>query len=211
MVVLRERCRHHSVDVWPPGWVTLILSSHPNIHEPRCVYHRDKVRTGLSRKLIFSNMNTKTHVLDVYYESTKRGLKRRLTYEYRCDERLKTKNEESTLLSERVRRWVRRRQAGQGDWFSSTIYGFVVANPQCCLQYWQLPSSCATCEISLGRGPGCSGTHAWAKCPRHTSLRCSGWITEHSSMFWTWQNMTYSDIIFKNERAPTSLCHLRTN
>jgi hypothetical protein len=33
----------------------------------------------------------------VYYESIKRGLKRRLIYEYRC-ERLKTKNEESTLL-----------------------------------------------------------------------------------------------------------------
>ncbi len=34
----------------------------------------------------------------VYYESIKRELQRRLTYEYRCDERLKTKNEESTLL-----------------------------------------------------------------------------------------------------------------
>jgi hypothetical protein len=36
--------------------------------------------------------------LFVYYESIKRELQRRLTYEYRCDERLKTKNEESTLL-----------------------------------------------------------------------------------------------------------------
>jgi hypothetical protein len=35
----------------------------------------------------------------VYYESIKRGLKRRLIYEYRCDERLKTKNEEFTRLS----------------------------------------------------------------------------------------------------------------
>ena len=34
----------------------------------------------------------------VYYESIKRGIKRRLIYEYRCDERLKTKNEESTHL-----------------------------------------------------------------------------------------------------------------
>jgi hypothetical protein len=34
----------------------------------------------------------------VYYESIKRELKRRLIYEYRCDERLKTKNEESTRL-----------------------------------------------------------------------------------------------------------------
>ncbi len=38
--------------------------------------------------------------LFVYYESIKRGLKLRLIYEYRCDERLKTKNEESTLLSD---------------------------------------------------------------------------------------------------------------
>jgi hypothetical protein len=36
----------------------------------------------------------------VDYESTKRELKRRLIYEYRCDERLKTKNEESPLLSD---------------------------------------------------------------------------------------------------------------
>jgi hypothetical protein len=36
----------------------------------------------------------------LYYESIKRGLERRLIYEYRCDERLKTKNEESTLLSD---------------------------------------------------------------------------------------------------------------
>ncbi len=35
----------------------------------------------------------------VYYESRKRELKRRLIYEYRCDERLKTKNEESTHLA----------------------------------------------------------------------------------------------------------------
>jgi hypothetical protein len=34
----------------------------------------------------------------VYYESKKRDLKRRLMYEYRCDERLKTKKEESTRL-----------------------------------------------------------------------------------------------------------------
>jgi hypothetical protein len=35
----------------------------------------------------------------VYYESIKRELKRRLIYEYRCDNRLKTKNEESTRLA----------------------------------------------------------------------------------------------------------------
>jgi hypothetical protein len=34
----------------------------------------------------------------IYYESIKRELKRRLIYENRCDERLKTKNEESTRL-----------------------------------------------------------------------------------------------------------------
>jgi len=35
----------------------------------------------------------------VYYESVKRELKRRLIYECRCDERLKTKTEESTRLT----------------------------------------------------------------------------------------------------------------
>jgi hypothetical protein len=34
------------------------------------------------------------------YESIKRGLKRRLIYEYRRDERLETKNKESTRLSD---------------------------------------------------------------------------------------------------------------
>ncbi len=34
----------------------------------------------------------------VYYESLKRELKRRLIHEYRCDERLKTKNEVYTPL-----------------------------------------------------------------------------------------------------------------
>jgi hypothetical protein len=41
----------------------------------------------------------------VYYESIKQELKRRLTYEYRCDERLKTKKEESTRPH---RHWVGR-------------------------------------------------------------------------------------------------------
>ncbi len=42
-----------------------------------------------------------THCLSVvYYESINREIKRRLIYEYRCDERLKTKNEESTLLED---------------------------------------------------------------------------------------------------------------
>jgi hypothetical protein len=45
----------------------------------------------------------------VYYESIKGELKRRLIYEYRCDERLKTKNEESTRLADTglVKRSVR--------------------------------------------------------------------------------------------------------
>jgi hypothetical protein len=34
-----------------------------------------------------------------YYESINRDLKRRLIYEYRCDERLKTKTKESTRLT----------------------------------------------------------------------------------------------------------------
>jgi uncharacterized protein YlaI len=34
----------------------------------------------------------------VYYEGIKRELKRRPIYEYRCDERLKTKTEGSILL-----------------------------------------------------------------------------------------------------------------
>jgi hypothetical protein len=37
--------------------------------------------------------------LSVYYESIKGNLKTRPTYECRCDERLKTKVEESTLLT----------------------------------------------------------------------------------------------------------------
>jgi hypothetical protein len=36
----------------------------------------------------------------VYYESIKREIQRRLIYEYRCDERLKIKTEESTLLGD---------------------------------------------------------------------------------------------------------------
>jgi hypothetical protein len=36
----------------------------------------------------------------VYYVSIKRELKRRLIYEYRSDERLKTKSEESTRLGD---------------------------------------------------------------------------------------------------------------
>jgi hypothetical protein len=48
-------------------------------------------------KLKLKGMNQESERV-VYYESIKRNLKRRLIYEYRCDERLKTKNEESTRL-----------------------------------------------------------------------------------------------------------------
>ncbi len=41
---------------------------------------------------------TDTAKLVVYYESLKRELKTKPLYEFRCDERLKTKVEESTLL-----------------------------------------------------------------------------------------------------------------
>ncbi len=39
-------------------------------------------------------------IVFVYYESIKRELKRRLIHEYRCDERLKIKNEESIRLTD---------------------------------------------------------------------------------------------------------------
>jgi hypothetical protein len=42
----------------------------------------------------------KKNLFFVYYESIKRELKRRLINDYRYDERLKTKNEESTRLGD---------------------------------------------------------------------------------------------------------------
>jgi hypothetical protein len=47
-----------------------------------------------------SNPQDITGIQVVYYESIKRELKRRLIYEYRCDERLKTKKEESIRLTD---------------------------------------------------------------------------------------------------------------
>ena len=38
-------------------------------------------------------------IVGIYYEAIKRALKRRPIYEYRCDERLKTKAEVSTRLA----------------------------------------------------------------------------------------------------------------
>ena len=44
-------------------------------------------------------LNAVANLKFVYYESIKREVKRRPIYEYRCDERLKTKAEGSTRLS----------------------------------------------------------------------------------------------------------------
>ncbi len=52
-------------------------------------YRTDSDSGAMGRGLLF---------IFVYYESIKPELQRRLIYEYRCDERLKTKNEESTHL-----------------------------------------------------------------------------------------------------------------
>jgi len=48
----------------------------------------------------FSSVDYESTRFFVYYESIKRDLKRRLRYEYRCDEILKTKTEESTRLGD---------------------------------------------------------------------------------------------------------------
>ena len=44
-------------------------------------------------------MSADASTVIVYYESIKRELKTRPIYECRCDERLKTKTDESTLLA----------------------------------------------------------------------------------------------------------------
>ena len=48
--------------------------------------------------VIFSKFDNSSLNKYVYYESRKRELKTKPTYEYRCDERLKTKTEKSTHL-----------------------------------------------------------------------------------------------------------------
>jgi len=63
-----------------------------------------RLRGRLSGRGEFENrsptlLSHSTSYFVVYYESIKRDLKRRLIYEYRCDERLITKNEESTRLT----------------------------------------------------------------------------------------------------------------
>jgi hypothetical protein len=55
-------------------------------------------KTGAKDKIRVRLGSTTNQKFVVYCESIKRELKRRLLYEYRCDERLETKNEESTHL-----------------------------------------------------------------------------------------------------------------
>jgi hypothetical protein len=73
-------------------------------------------------------------------------------------------------VRERVRGWVRRWQAGQGDRFPRRFTG-----PTSCLQYWQLPSSRVTFEVSLGRGPDFSGTHTWNEKKKSMALGENVW------------------------------------
>jgi hypothetical protein len=48
-------------------------------------------------EIYWSHTNVSSYI--VYYESRKRELKTRLIHECRCDERLKTKTEKSTLIT----------------------------------------------------------------------------------------------------------------
>jgi hypothetical protein len=59
-------------------------------------------RLGDQESSLFEVCLSTTHssTSPVYYESIKREVKRRLIYEYRCHERLKTKTEESTHLGD---------------------------------------------------------------------------------------------------------------
>jgi hypothetical protein len=74
------------------------------IHECRCD-GRLRVQTEGSTRLVYTGFYYCCFFLidkgfeTVYYESIKRELKTRPIYECRCDERLKTKAEESTLLT----------------------------------------------------------------------------------------------------------------
>jgi hypothetical protein len=72
----------HSSSVWIPGFFSL----------------------GMSVVYLFSSVSVMGRSISltsglVYYESMKRELKTRPIYECRCDERLKTKAEESTWLT----------------------------------------------------------------------------------------------------------------
>ncbi len=66
----------------------------PKSEESTCL-----VYNGLPGEL--EHLKIESRLIDdkfVCYESIKREIKRRLIYEYRCDERLKTKKEESIRL-----------------------------------------------------------------------------------------------------------------
>jgi len=58
------------------------------------------LQTSSNEKHSSSWSTTHAELVVVYYESMKRVLKRRLIYEYRYDERLKTKTEESKRLTD---------------------------------------------------------------------------------------------------------------
>jgi uncharacterized protein YlaI len=66
---------------------------HPSVHKPRSylAVHREEV-TVRHPQILVARVGIVAKKKIVYCESIKRELKRRLIYEYRCDERLKTKN-----------------------------------------------------------------------------------------------------------------------
>jgi hypothetical protein len=66
-----------------------------------CFSDREHSEKDQDHVVYFESISKSTRKdLFVYCESMKRELKRRLIYEYRCDERLKNKNEESTRLTD---------------------------------------------------------------------------------------------------------------
>ncbi len=104
-----ERKSHESNEQIPRDviWTSTCINTSTNTDQ-----HEYK-HTNISQKHVVSynssehvtymfqdSCSMRTHIIVVCYESTTRELKRRLIYEYRCDERLKTKNEESTRLTD---------------------------------------------------------------------------------------------------------------
>jgi hypothetical protein len=62
------------------------------------IFYSFQKKTFYSSEQKISDETCVRAVRVVYYESLKRDLKTKPIYEFRCDERLKTKVEESTLL-----------------------------------------------------------------------------------------------------------------
>ncbi len=79
---------------------TLRIHQHVSHSVPPWPSSRKKELFWVSSNIFCSLMWLESRLGIVYYESIKWELKRRLTYEYRYDERLKTKNEESTRLGD---------------------------------------------------------------------------------------------------------------